>query len=90
MKPPPMCWQCKHFKGDTPKKGMHCDAFPKGIPSDIANGSKYHLRKRKDQDNDFVFELGDLELTLEEKKSYAEENYPLMDWKFFKENNIDV
>lgn len=37
---------------------LYCEAFPKGIPDNIAYGNHKHLRKHPDQepDNDFVYE----------------------------------
>ena len=60
----PRCFsrKCKHFLGvyqpDGTEQGevVNCEAFPKGIPYQIAYGSDDHLVKHPDQDNDIVFE----------------------------------
>lgn len=35
-----------------------CDAYPDGIPSDIAYGPDQHLEVRSDQDNEIIFKKG--------------------------------
>jgi hypothetical protein len=39
MKPPPICYNCKHQSSNDPFK---CDAFPKGIPAGIINNEIDH------------------------------------------------
>lgn len=60
----PNCYirNCKYFQGakrlgiteDT--EVVYCDAYPQGIPSDIAYGDDLHLEVREDQDNNIVYE----------------------------------
>ena len=60
----PNCWKrnCKHFGGvkwlgdDESSEVVYCEAFPEGIPSEIAYGDNKHLVKHPKQDNDIVFE----------------------------------
>jgi hypothetical protein len=35
-----------------------CDAYPNGIPEDIAYGDDLHLEVRDDQDNEITFKKG--------------------------------
>jgi len=60
----PKCYlrKCKHFLGIKQDKNKeiterpYCEAYPDGIPDDIAYGNDKHLEIRKDQKNDIVFE----------------------------------
>jgi len=62
----PDCFRrsCKHFKGVKQPDGTertevnYCDAFPNGIPRDIAYGNNDHLKPTKKQKNDIVYEKG--------------------------------
>ncbi len=45
------CIVCKHYY-----MSHGCDAFPEGIPEDIANGKVNHISIHPAQDNDIVFE----------------------------------
>jgi hypothetical protein len=62
--PPPNCWKrrCKHHieiyqpDGKEPGETVVCDAFPKGIPQEIAYGSNLHGEVHPEQVGDFVFE----------------------------------
>ncbi len=45
------CTVCKHYY-----MSLGCDAFPAGIPEDIAIGKVNHSSTHPDQDNDIVFE----------------------------------
>jgi len=53
--------RCAHFRGVIQPDGTEetetvvCDAYPGGIPDDIAYGANLHLKVRKDQDTIFVF-----------------------------------
>jgi hypothetical protein len=38
------CFECKHLR---PDEGAVCDAFPQGIPIEIASGQIDHLEPRK-------------------------------------------
>jgi len=42
---------CKHYQGS-----LGCEAYPLRIPDEILEGKDDHLEKRKDQENDIVFE----------------------------------
>ena len=61
---PPKCFdrKCKHYIGVIQPDGTEmternaCEAYPDGIPADIAYGKDKHLTVREDQDNDIVFE----------------------------------
>jgi len=54
--------KCKHYIGIIQSDGTeltetnNCEAFPKGIPREIAYGNNRHLKLLKNQDNDIVFE----------------------------------
>jgi len=54
--------KCVYFKGikwfgeQESSEDNYCEAFPKGIPSEIAYGDNLHLTKHPDQKNDIVFE----------------------------------
>jgi len=60
----PKCYtrRCKHFLGvvqldDTEKTEVnYCDAFPEGIPEDIAYGDNLHKTPTDDQLNEIVYE----------------------------------
>jgi len=59
------CDICKHrTEGET------CKAFPNGIPEMFIMNTYPHSVKEPDQQDDFVFEIGDLE---ESKKNISEE-----------------
>lgn len=55
---------CKHFigiksdEGDEPEENERvvCEAFPDGIPDEIAYGENLHLKKLEGQGNDIVYE----------------------------------
>lgn len=52
---------CKHFIGikfdDVHEKAtLYCEAFPNGIPRNIAYGSDKHLKPHKGQTNSTVYE----------------------------------
>jgi hypothetical protein len=57
------CWKrkCKHYLGIIQPDGTemteanYCEAFPNGIPDEIAYGKNRHLSKHPEQDNDIVF-----------------------------------
>lgn len=49
-----ICFHCKHFR---PFKGG-CDAFPDGIPYEIAELGQPHNKPLKGQKNKIVFERG--------------------------------
>lgn len=54
--------KCIHFLGIVQPDGTEktednfCDAFPEGIPFEIAYGKNKHLKPLSDQDNDIIFE----------------------------------
>jgi len=54
--------KCINFNGIVQPDGTEltervvCDAYPAGIPNDIAYGDDLHLQVRDDQNNDIVFE----------------------------------
>jgi hypothetical protein len=54
--------KCKHLQGILQPDGTemsevsYCDAFPDGIPNEIAYGNNKHLKPIKGQKNDIVFE----------------------------------
>ena len=48
------CFHCQHFI-----KGNVCEAFPDGIPVEIANGHFEHNKVHPEQDNDILFEPKD-------------------------------
>ncbi len=50
---PPVCFDCIHFRKDDP--GMTCDAYPKGIPEEIALKGNNHT-KPNPGDNGIRFE----------------------------------
>jgi hypothetical protein len=60
----PTCWtrKCKHYIGIIQPDGTEmtemnsCEAFPKGIPAEIAYGNNRHLKPFPGQDNDVIFE----------------------------------
>jgi len=53
---------CIHFNGVAQPDGTEnterviCDAYPAGIPADIAYGDDLHLQVREDQNNSIIFE----------------------------------
>jgi hypothetical protein len=55
---------CIHLKGvkeldaelGEASQVPYCDAFPNGIPEEIAYGRDLHLTKHPGQDNDIVYE----------------------------------
>jgi flagellar basal body P-ring protein FlgI len=60
----PKCYirKCKYYKGvkwfgddETTERNI-CDAFPDGIPSEIAYGEDEHLKISPEQSNKIVFE----------------------------------
>ena len=60
----PKCFikNCIHYKGVTwlgeeeSTEVNFCNAFPQGIPNEIAYGDNLHLKPLEDQGNDMVFE----------------------------------
>lgn len=52
---------CKHFLGVDQPDGTEmterviCEAFPNGIPEEIAYGSNKHEKMHPDQEGDFVY-----------------------------------
>ncbi|MFW6046751.1 MAG: hypothetical protein ACOCP4_03065 [Candidatus Woesearchaeota archaeon] len=54
--------RCKHYRGVIQPDGTElserfvCDAYPSGIPDDIAAGNDPHEQVREDQDNDIIYE----------------------------------
>jgi len=58
---PEQCGRCKWFEGDsigscTTEEEYHvCPAFPKGIPWNIALGSRKHDRILAEQEGDYIF-----------------------------------
>ena len=54
--------KCKHFIGVLQSDGTEltekvvCEAYPKGIPDDIAYGNDLHTEIRDDQENEIIFE----------------------------------
>ena len=60
----PKCFErkCKHNirviqpDGTEMTEQNACDAYPNGIPADIAYGDDLHLKVRPDQDNDIIYE----------------------------------
>jgi hypothetical protein len=54
--------KCKHYLGVIQSDGTemtetnHCTAYPEHIPVDISYGNDLHLKVRKDQDNETVYE----------------------------------
>lgn len=57
----PICYECKHFHRDSLL--FECDAFPDGIPDEIAQGENQHTEPLPDQKNKIVFEKGEDGLT---------------------------
>lgn len=64
MMPQPNCdkRKCRFFRGLKYLDGksedtevVYCDAYPKGIPNDIAYGDDKHLTVREDQNNDITY-----------------------------------
>lgn len=60
----PKCFtrKCKHYLGVIQSDGTEmteansCEAFPDGIPKDIAYGNNKHLKVLEDQENDIIYE----------------------------------
>ena len=60
----PHCFKrrCKHYLGilqpdrSEGSEVPYCEAFPKGIPEEIAYGDNEHDEPLADQENDIVFE----------------------------------
>tara|TARA_B100000315_G_C14427845_1_gene518719 strand:+ start:155 stop:361 length:207 start_codon:yes stop_codon:yes gene_type:complete len=54
--------QCVHYRGviwlgkEESSEVNSCNAFPDGIPDEIAYGDNLHLKPLKGQGNDIVFE----------------------------------
>ena len=47
--------RCKHFQG-TAMGHDFCEAFPDGVPDEIAHGENLHTAPLQDQGNGIVFE----------------------------------
>lgn len=53
--------KCKYYQGIIKPDGSEkteqpaCQAYPDGIPNDIAYGDDKHLEVRDDQDNDITY-----------------------------------
>ena len=64
----PNCWsrRCKYYIGVIQPDGTektevnYCEAFPDGIPHEIAYGENEHKQVHPNQDNDIVYEPGEL------------------------------
>lgn len=60
----PRCFirNCVHYRGATwfgdeeETENNFCNAFPEGIPEEIAYGDNLHLQPLKNQKNDITFE----------------------------------
>jgi hypothetical protein len=58
----PSCYtrKCKHYQGVVAEDMLHqynyCEAFPNGIPYEIAYGDNVHDVPLSDQGNDIVYE----------------------------------
>lgn len=60
----PICLKrnCKYYIGISQPDGIEkteipiCEAYPKGIPDEIAYGDNLHTEPLEEQDNDIVFE----------------------------------
>jgi len=60
----PKCFtrKCKHYLGVIQSDGTEmtevnsCEAFPDGIPKDIAYGNNKHLKVLPNQKNDIIYE----------------------------------
>lgn len=60
----PKCWtrRCKHFLGvkqdneEEETERVVCEAFPDGIPEEIAYGDNLHLKPLEGQGNEIVYE----------------------------------
>ena len=50
------CFECKHFDDSLTSIGWKCEAFPKGIPDEIADGKTLHNKPLPSQNNDIIFE----------------------------------
>jgi hypothetical protein len=61
----PACYtrKCKHYQGVWQPDGTEesetniCEAFPEGIPKEIAYGNNLHSEPTSEQTNDIVYEL---------------------------------
>lgn len=64
----PKCFtrSCKHYQGVLQPDGTeltevnYCDAFPKGIPREIAYGDNPHQTPLPGQKNNIVYEFGEM------------------------------
>jgi len=62
----PKCYErkCKYYLGIIQPDGTeatevnNCEAFPDGIPKDIAYGNNKHLKVLSNQKNDIIYEEG--------------------------------
>ena len=60
--------RCKHFLGAIQPDGTeltevwNCEAFPEGIPNEIAYGDNLHLEVFEGQMNSIIFEEGEIPL----------------------------
>ena len=62
----PKCWtrKCRHYLGIIQPDGTeatevnNCEAFPDGIPNEIAYGDNKHLEVFPNQKNDIIYEEG--------------------------------
>ena len=60
----PKCWirKCKYYLGIIQPDGTektevnNCEAFPDGIPEEIAYGNNKHLKVLPNQKNDVIYE----------------------------------
>ena len=76
----PKCFirHCEHYKGIVELDGTeeteenYCEAFPNGIPDNIAYGNNNHNKPIKDQKNKIIFEKGSFEweIEIQEKKQF--------------------
>ena len=46
------CNRCKYYLNSVP---LTCPAFPKGIPKDILNGDRPHIKFMSNQQGDYIF-----------------------------------
>lgn len=54
------CLDCKHLDRENFVAGLFCDAFPDGIPYDIATGKFIH-DKLYEGDNGIIFEADEVD-----------------------------
>ena len=59
----PICWKrkCRHLigvknDGDERTERNYCEAFPDGIPKEIAYGNNKHFTVHPKQENDIIYE----------------------------------